>query len=163
DRVRARRLPTRHARARRVRARRDRAERFATPGGSGRRREAGGVVSFGAIVLLAIGPAMDATAVSAARGLALPAHRVRPVLPVAVFFGGFQALMPVVGWLLGARIGPLVQAWDHWIAFGLLTFIGGKMLWEARGAAGDDDERTVDHFALRTMLVLAIATSIDAL
>lgn len=120
-------------------------------------------MSFGAIVLLAIGLAMDATAVSAARGLAVPAIRVRHVLLVAVFFGGFQALMPVVGWLLGARIGPLVQAWDHWIAFGLLTFIGGKMLWEARGAAGDDDERTVDHFALRTMLVLAIATSIDAL
>lgn len=119
-------------------------------------------MSFSAIVFLALGLAMDATAVSAARGLALPAIRARHVLLVAGFFGGFQALMPVLGWLLGARIGPLVQAWDHWIAFVLLAFVGGKMLWEARGA-GEDQESSVDHFALRSMVVLAIATSIDAL
>jgi len=121
-------------------------------------------VSFGAIVLLALGLAMDATAVAAARGLAVPQIRARHVLLVAGFFGGFQALMPVIGWLLGARIGPLVQAWDHWIAFVLLTFIGGKMLWEARAAGEEEsDASSVDHFALRSMLVLAIATSIDAL
>jgi len=119
-------------------------------------------VSFGAIVLLSLGLAMDATAVSAARGLAVPAIRARHVLLVAVFFGGFQALMPVVGWLLGARIGPLVEAWDHWIAFVLLTLIGGKMIWEA-WAEDDQQASTVDRFALRSMFVLAIATSIDAL
>lgn len=121
-------------------------------------------MSFTAIVFLALGLAMDATAVSAARGLAIPAIRARHVLLVAGFFGGFQALMPVIGWLLGARIGPLVQAWDHWIAFVLLAFVGGKMLWEAREAGEDQREKgTVDPFALRSMLVLAIATSIDAL
>lgn len=121
-------------------------------------------MSFSAIVFLALGLAMDATAVSAARGLAIPAIRARHVLLVAGFFGGFQALMPVIGWLLGARIGPLVQAWDHWIAFVLLAFVGGKMLWEAREAGKDECEKgTVDPFALRSMLVLAIATSIDAL
>jgi len=128
-------------------------------------KRAGGLVSFGAIVLLALGLAMDATAVSAARGLAVPAIRARHVLLVATFFGGFQALMPVIGWLLGSRIGPLVEAWDHWIAFILLGFVGGKMIWEARGGADDesDESAMVDHFALRPMLVLAIATSIDAL
>ncbi|KYF59566.1 hypothetical protein BE08_16800 [Sorangium cellulosum] len=120
-------------------------------------------MSFGAILLLALGLAMDATAVSAARGLAVPAIRARHVVLVAAFFGGFQALMPLIGWLLGARIGPLVQAWDHWIAFGLLGAIGGKMLWEARASAEDDDAAPKDLFALKVMFVLAIATSIDAL
>jgi putative Mn2+ efflux pump MntP len=120
-------------------------------------------VTFGAIVLLSVGLAMDATAVSAARGLAVPAIRPRHVLLVAGFFGGFQALMPIIGWGLGARLGPLVQAWDHWIAFVLLSFIGGKMLWEARAAGEGDGDAAVDRFALRSMLLLAIATSIDAL
>ncbi|HYQ42260.1 MAG TPA: manganese efflux pump MntP family protein [Polyangiaceae bacterium] len=121
-------------------------------------------MSFGAIVLLALGLAMDATAVSAARGLAVPAIRGRHVLLVAVFFGGFQAVMPLIGWLLGSRIGPLVEAWDHWIAFVLLAFVGGKMIWEARGGEDASEESSsVDHFAFRPMLVLAIATSIDAL
>jgi manganese efflux pump family protein len=119
-------------------------------------------LTFGAIVFLAVGLAMDATAVSAARGLALPEIRVRHVLLVAGFFGGFQALMPVAGWLLGARIGPVVQAWDHWIAFVLLSFIGGKMLWDARGRESDEEDTSVDHFAYKSMFVLAIATSIDA-
>ncbi|WP_433933202.1 manganese efflux pump MntP family protein [Sorangium cellulosum] len=121
-------------------------------------------MSFGAILLLALGLAMDATAVSAARGLAVPVIRARHVALVAGFFGGFQALMPLIGWLLGARVGPLVQAWDHWIAFGLLGAIGGKMLWEARASADhDDDDAPKDLFALKVMFVLAIATSIDAL
>jgi manganese efflux pump family protein len=105
---------------------------------------------------------MDATAVSAARGLALPAIRVRHVLLVAGFFGGFQALMPVAGWLLGALIGPVVRSLDHWIAFVLLSFIGGKMLWDARGCESDEEDTSVDHFAYKSMFVLAIATSIDA-
>lgn len=121
-------------------------------------------MSFSGIVLLALGLAMDATAVSAARGMALRVIRARHVLLVAGLFGGFQALMPVVGWLLGASIGPFVQTWAHWIAFVLLAFVGGKMLWEARGAGeGEGEERAGDPFALRSMLVLAVATSIDAL
>ncbi|WP_437730377.1 manganese efflux pump MntP [Sorangium sp. So ce1335] len=121
-------------------------------------------MSFGAILLLALGLAMDATAVAAARGLAVPAIRARHVALVAGFFGGFQALMPLIGWLLGERVGPLVKAWDHWIAFGLLAAIGGKMLWEARGGNDEEDDGAPkDLFALNVMFVLAIATSIDAL
>ena len=76
-------------------------------------------MSFGAIVLLAVGLAMDAAAVSASRGLAAQKLEARHVFLVACFFGGAQALMPLVGWLIGARVGPFVQTWDHWIAFAL--------------------------------------------
>lgn len=124
-------------------------------------------MSFGAIVFLSLGLAMDATAVSAARGLAIPRVLPRHVVLVALFFGGSQALMPLIGWAVGARVGPLVQAWDHWIAFVLLAAIGGKMLWEARDAqdeAGAERESpAADPFGIRIMLVLAVATSIDAL
>ena len=120
-------------------------------------------MTFGAILLLALGLAMDAMAVSAARGLAVPVVRARHVVLVALFFGGFQVLMPLLGWLLGARVGPWVQTWDHWIAFALLAFIGVKMIREARGNEEETPKNTIDHFALKTMLGLAVATSIDAL
>ena len=122
-------------------------------------------MSFGSILLLAVGLAMDATAVAAARGLAVP--RVRPAhgLLVAAFFGGFQALMPLIGWFVGDRVGAMVEAWDHWVAFGLLGGLGAKMLWDA--TQGDDSEPSeaieANPFRLRVMLVLAVATSIDAL
>jgi putative Mn2+ efflux pump MntP len=122
-------------------------------------------MSFGAIVMLALGLAMDATAVAAAHGAATPRVRPRHVLSVALFFGGFQASMALLGWFAGRRVGPLVRAWDHWLAFALLAVIGGKMFWEgctfaSRGADKRDD---ADLFGLRTMLALSIATSIDAL
>ncbi|HUM13186.1 MAG TPA: manganese efflux pump MntP family protein [Myxococcaceae bacterium] len=121
-------------------------------------------MNFGAILALSVGLAMDAAAVSAARGMAVPAVRLRHAVRVALFFGGFQALMPVVGWLVGARVGPLVEAWDHWIAFVLLGAIGAKMLWEARGSKEDARPRSeAEVFGFRVMLVLAVATSIDAL
>lgn len=106
---------------------------------------------------------MDAAAVSAARGLAVPKILPRHVLSVALFFGGFQALMPLIGWLIGNQIGSLIQAWDHWIAFGLLGIIGGKMLWEAFSADESEEAKAADPFALGLMVVLGIATSIDAL
>jgi len=119
-------------------------------------------VSFGAILLLSLGLAMDATAVSAARGLAAQRVSAQQVALIAVLFGGFQALMPLIGWMLGTRVGPLVEQFDHWIAFVLLGGIGGKMLWEA---FHDDDEagEPGGEFRLRALLVLAVATSIDAL
>ena len=121
-------------------------------------------MTFRAILLLALGLAMDATAVAAARGLAAPRLRARHVALVASLFGGFQALMPLIGWFVGRRVGPLVETWSHWIAFVLLGAIGGKMLWEARAAADEAAVRTdEDVFDLRVMLVLAVATSIDAL
>jgi putative Mn2+ efflux pump MntP len=120
-------------------------------------------MSFGAILLLSVGVAMDAAAVSAARGLALASIRAQHVVRVAVFFGGFQVLMPLLGWLVGSRLGPAVQAWDHWIAFALLAAVGGKMLWEARHAESAEAVDCDDLFRLEVMLVLALATSLDAL
>jgi putative Mn2+ efflux pump MntP len=119
-------------------------------------------VSFGAIVLLSLGLAMDATAVSAARGLAARVIRPRHVLMVALLFGGFQALMPLLGWIVGSRIGPVVERYDHWIAFVLLGAIGAKMLYEARGGP-EEQPADVDLFRPEVMLVLALATSVDAL
>ena len=122
---------------------------------------------FLSILALAVGLSMDAAAVAAARGLATPVLRPRHVLLVALFFGGFQGLMPWLGFLLGTSLGPLVQAFDHWIAFVLLVGLGAKMLWEARGGADNDDSSTdqapaADLWNLRTLLLLAVATSIDA-
>lgn len=121
-------------------------------------------MSFGAILLLAVGLAMDATAVSAARGVLVPRIQARQVLLVAGLFGGFQALMPLIGWVIGAELGGLVQRWDHWIVFVLLGAIGGKMLHEAwTGDAERAETGNRDVFALSALLVLAVATSIDAL
>ncbi len=121
-------------------------------------------MSFAAILLLAIGLAMDATAVSAARGLRAPRIRARDAVTVALVFGGLQAAMPVLGWLVGAELGPVIRDWDHWIAFGLLAAIGGKMLWEARGTHDPEARRGDDPpFAIVALLVLGVATSIDAL
>jgi manganese efflux pump family protein len=120
-------------------------------------------MSFGAVLVMAVGVAMDATAVAAARGLAAPVVRARQVALVAALFGGAQALMPLLGWFIGDRVGPLVATWDHWIAFALLAGIGGKMLWEARDTARAGEASTGrDAFDLRLLLVLAVATSIDA-
>jgi putative Mn2+ efflux pump MntP len=119
-------------------------------------------VSFGAILLLSLGLAMDATAVSAARGLAMRRVRLRHVLLVALLFGGFQAFMPLLGWLIGSQVGPLVESFDHWIAFVLLGAIGAKMLYEA-GREPEEPPGDTDLFRLDLMLMLALATSIDAL
>jgi putative Mn2+ efflux pump MntP len=120
-------------------------------------------MSFGAILLLAVGVAMDATAVSAARGLAARRVHARQVFLVALLFGGFQALMPLLGWLIGSRLGPVVERFDHWIAFALLAAIGGKMLFEAFTASAKDDPNKDELFRIDVLLALALATSIDAL
>jgi len=119
-------------------------------------------MSLPALLALALGLAMDATAVSAALGLATPALRARHFAAVALLFGGFQAAMPAAGWLLGRSVGPSLAAWDHWIAFALLGGIGAKMIVEARRAGGDDAPAR-DVFAPAALLALAVATSIDAL
>jgi len=117
------------------------------------------------VLWLAIGLAMDAAAVCAARGLAARALGLREVLKVAVLFGGAQALMPWIGAMAGRRLGPMFEQWDHWVAFGLLGAIGLHMLIEA--AKGDPEQSELsnapDLFRLRTLSLLAIATSIDAL
>lgn len=129
-------------------------------------------MGFGSLLVLAIGLSMDAMAVAAARGLASPDVRAGQIARIALFFGAFQGLMPLLGWAAGAAFGDLVRAWDHWIAFVLLGALGLKMLWEARGNATDDEAQPADTasadprsdpFAVRVLFVLAIATSIDAL
>lgn len=118
------------------------------------------------ILGLSVGLAMDATAVSAARGFAAADLRAGHVARIGLLFGGFQVLMPLLGWLVGAAIGPLVAAWDHWIAFALLGAIGGKMLteWRVRpDAEAPARDGRADVFGFRVLLVLAVATSIDAL
>jgi len=118
---------------------------------------------FAAILALALGLAMDAMAAAAACGVATPILRPRHFAAVAVYFGGFQGLMPLLGWLLAAWIGPAIEAWDHWIAFVLLGGIGAKMI-HAAWAGGDEAREARDSNALRprVMLGLAVATSIDA-
>ena len=109
-------------------------------------------------IALAFGLAMDATAVSAARGLAT--HRSREVVILPLLFGGFQAGMAALGWFAGVWVGPYIAAWDHWVAFGLLVLIGGKMLVDAW--RGGDDDAPPAPATTGLYLGLAVATSIDA-
>ena len=114
------------------------------------------------ILLLAIGVSMDAFAVSIAKGLSTDRLQHRHYLSVAVWFGGFQALMPLAGYFLGVNFASAVERFDHWIAFVLLAIIGGKMLYDTL-FGDDDDEPVASGFGLKTMFLLAVATSIDAL
>ena len=119
-------------------------------------------MSFWEILLLAIGVSMDAFAVSIGKGLSARRASWLEALTVGLWFGGFQALMPVIGYYLGISFADLVTKVDHWIAFGLLLLIGGNMIREA--LQKDEESGPADSsFGFRTMLVLAIATSIDAL
>lgn len=116
---------------------------------------------FAEIIILAVGVSMDALAVSICKGLSVNRLRPRYMLSAALWFGGFQALMPLLGYFLGVSFADKVASVDHWIAFVLLGIIGGKMIVEA---FRKDDECEYDpDFSFRTMLILAIATSIDAL
>jgi manganese efflux pump family protein len=120
-------------------------------------------MSLPSLAILAVGLAMDAAAVSASCGFAAPFLRVRHFAIVALFFGGFQALMPLLGWFLGRSIGKSVESWDHWIAFVLLGGIGVKMIYEAVHHRAEGTARSErDVFGLRVMAMLAVATSIDA-
>ena len=122
-----------------------------------------GVLSpFLSALILAFGLSMDAMAVAATRGLVARVLRPRDVVAIAVAFGVAQAVMPLFGWLLGVQAGPLMAAFDHWIAFGLLSALGIKMIYEAREPDDDDQGAANNAFAWRTLLVLAVATSIDA-
>lgn len=122
-------------------------------------------MGFVEIFLIGIGLSMDAFAVSVCKGLGM--HRVNyaHALIIALFFGVFQGLMPVIGWLVGSAFATYVTAVDHWIAFALLAFVGGKMLWDAFHDEDEeeDDETATQRLDLRELFMLAIATSIDAL
>lgn len=117
------------------------------------------------LFLIAVGLSMDAFAVSVCKGLGMKRINFKVAVVLALFFGGFQALMPVIGWALGSQFLWLISPIDHWIAFILLAIIGGKMLWEAFHDDEDDSDDSSDAniIDLGEYLMLAIATSIDAL
>lgn len=123
---------------------------------------------------IALSLAMDAFAVSVANGFMIKELKLRHALRIAFFFGFFQAIMPVIGWAAGREFAEYIMAFEHWVAFGLLVFIGGKMIWEsgvlqfsrqdpgnAREGVCDDEKKTCLHFP--TLMLLSLSTSIDAL
>lgn len=117
-------------------------------------------MGFLQLFIISVGLSMDAFAVSIGKGLSLKHIKLRHALSVGLWFGGFQALMPLVGYLLGAGFSVFVSNWDHWIAFILLTIIGGNMMIQS---FSKEEEKQDDDFSPKVMLMLAIATSIDAL
>lgn len=117
-------------------------------------------MGFGELFLLALGLSMDAFAVSICKGLSLGKIRWRHMCLAGAWFGGFQALMPLIGFFFGRFFADLVDAYDHWIAFFLLLFIGGKMIWDAIRGKEESVDAAMDW---KSMLLLAVATSIDAL
>ena len=128
------------------------------------------------LVGVAISLSMDAFAVSICRGLQMKQRiHIRTMLIIALFFGGFQALMPAIGYVLGKQFEHIIEPVDHWIAFGLLAFIGGKMIYDVIGdirkekqghdtcACCCEESKGTDQLDIRQLLLMAIATSIDAL
>lgn len=112
-------------------------------------------------VFIGIGLAMDTVAVSVSNGVTIKEFRLNLALKIAIFFGAFQAFMPLIGWLVGVELRDLISGIDHWVAFGILGFIGIKMLYEAfkHGENGKKINLSDNHI----LLLLSLATSIDAL
>ena len=117
-------------------------------------------MGFFELLLIGVGLSMDAFAASICKGLGMRKLDMRQGAVVALFFGGFQALMPLIGWLLGKQFEQYITSVDHWIAFLLLGYIGGKMIWDAFHEEAEDCPAGFD---LKELTVLAVATSIDAL
>lgn len=111
------------------------------------------------LFILAVGLSMDACAVSICKGLSVPKVNFKHMLTCGLYFGGFQALMPAIGYLLGVNLQSLIASIDHWIAFVLLSIIGLNMIRESRA----EEEKLDCSFCFKVMLPLAVATSIDAL
>ena len=122
-------------------------------------------MGFVELFLIGVGLSMDAFAVSICKGLGMRRLNMRQALVIGLFFGGFQALMPLIGWALGTQLADFITPIDHWIAFILLVLIGGKMLIDA--FSGGDEQEAADpkdvRLDLKELLMLAIATSVDAL
>lgn len=122
-------------------------------------------MGIGELFLLAVGLSMDAFAVSVCKGLAMKKATLKAEATCGLWFGGFQALMPTIGFFLGALFADAIEAFDHWVAFALLAIIGINMLKEAlekKDESGDDPEKDAD-LSVKTMFLMAVATSIDAL
>jgi len=120
-------------------------------------------MGFWTVFVIAVGLSMDAFAVSVANGCRMRQATLRDALRPGWWFGGFQTLMPVLGWLGGLALRDLIQNFSHWVAFGLLVFVGGRMLVEAVHGGEHQDKGGEERRSTRDMLVLAVATSIDAL
>lgn len=135
-------------------------------------------MSFLAIFMTGIGLSMDAFAVAIAKGMSLKKNVTKSALKIAAFFGGFQALMPFIGWFAGRYFKDYIEVFDHWISFIILAFIGGKMIYESikgedenkpsNGDIADEisaEEEIIEKNEVSTkdLIILAIATSIDAL
>jgi manganese efflux pump family protein len=116
-------------------------------------------MSASAVLFIALGLAMDAFAVSIAGGAAIKRHKLKSALKFGAYFGSFQMAMPVIGWAAGFRMKEIVAGIDHWVAFGLLAFIGGKMIYESWKIG---EEERMHSFGPKQMLALSVATSIDA-
>ena len=117
-------------------------------------------MGIGTILLIAVGLAMDSLAVSVSGGIVMRPFRLGQSLRLALTMGVFQGGMTLLGWALGVGFSSYITAYDHWIAFVLLAFLGGKMIYESFGGG---EERTISSFSLRTLVTLGVATSIDAL
>ena len=120
-------------------------------------------MSFTELLLIAIGLSMDAFAVALCKGLNMIKINYKHTFIIASFFGGFQALMPLIGWLIGSQFSQYITSFDHWVAFVLLGFIGAKMLYEAFKNEKDDCECCNNSINVKEIFIMAIATSIDAL
>jgi len=116
-------------------------------------------MNFGELFIIAVGLSMDAFAIAVCKGLSVRELHLRHAVITGLWFGGAQALMPVIGYFLGSSFHSFIEAVDHWISFGLLLFIGINMIREAR----EKEENLNDSFTAKAMLPLAIADSIDAL
>jgi putative Mn2+ efflux pump MntP len=121
----------------------------------------GNFMSTGVVFLIAIGLAMDAFAVSISEGVAIKRMHVKHAVLRGVFFGGFQALMPLIGWVLGKAVYSVVEPYKNWISFLLLAFVGAKMIFEAFEEEKCEEKGVCNLMA--NLTILAIATSIDAL
>ena len=120
-------------------------------------------MGFWTLLLLAVGVSMDAFAVSICKGLSMKKGSMKASLVCGSWFGGFQALMPLIGFFLGSFFAKYIEAIDHWVAFTLLAVIGVNMLRDAFSSGCAECENHNDDLSFKTMLVMAIATSIDAL
>ena len=111
-------------------------------------------------VLIGVSLAMDAVAISVSAGMSIPGFRPRQGVKMGLWFGGFQFAMPLLGWFLGTSVAEYIVAVDHWVAFGLVAFIGGRMIWDS---LHPEEEGGPADLSARRLCILAIATSIDAL
>ena len=114
------------------------------------------------LLLISVGLAMDAFSVSVYKGLSMKNLDLKGGVITALFFGAFQAFMPVIGYFLGSRFADFISSFSHWVSFGLLAVIGGKMMIEAI-KGGDDESENEYRLNIKELFVLAVATSIDAL